>query len=274
MDFIGEKRPEQEARTRGLYKRTVKYSRMEITMLKIDHLCVRYNEENRALNQVSLIIGKGETVALVGANGAGKSTLLKAIVGINLPEEGSILVDQSLVTKKNIHQIRAKVGVVFQNPEDQLFLSSVYDDIAFGLRNYGMAETEIKERILRILKNFGIEKLQNHNSSRLSGGEQRLVAIATVMVMEPELVLFDEPTSFLDPRTRRKLMEQLKQLSVTKLIATHDLDMALELCDKVIILKDGEVFEQGDAKQLLSNQKLMEEAGLELPFRLQRVDLS
>ena len=241
-------------------------------MLQIDQLCVRYSEEKRVLNQIKIRIEEGETVALVGANGAGKSTLLKTIVGINLPEEGSIMVDELPVMKKNLQRIREKVGVVFQNPEDQLFLSNVYDDIAFGLRNYGIGEAEIEERVRTVLKNLGIEHLQMHNSSRMSGGEQRLVAIATVMVMNPRLVLFDEPTSFLDPRTRRKLMEQLKQLNVTKLIATHDLDMALELCDRVIILKDGEVFEQGEARMLLADKRLMEEAGLELPYCLQRTE--
>jgi len=240
-------------------------------MLKIDQLSIRYNEERQVLKQVSFQINKGETIGLVGANGEGKSTLLKAIVGILTPESGSITVDDYDVIKKNLHQVREKVGVVFQNPDDQLFLSNVYDDIAFGLRNYGMNEETVEHKIKDILSALGIEKLIRQNSSRLSGGEQRLVAIATVMVMEPELVLFDEPTSFLDPRTRRRLIGLLKALSVTKLIATHDLDMAYELCDRIIILKDGQVFEQGPAKELLRDADLMDRAGLELPYCLQRV---
>ncbi len=241
-------------------------------MLKIDDLSIQYSDGNEVLHNVSLQIDKGETVGLIGANGAGKSTLLKTLVGIILPNEGRVEIDELLVNKKNLHQIRGKVGVVFQNPDDQLFLSNVYDDIAFGLRNYGMAEEKISEKITGIMKSLGIERLMNQNSSRLSGGEQRLVAIATVMVMEPELVLFDEPTSFLDPRTRRMLIGLLKQMPVTKLIATHDLDMALELCDRVIILKEGRIFGQGKAKELLSDQELMEKAGLELPYCLQRME--
>jgi cobalt/nickel transport system ATP-binding protein len=238
-------------------------------MLKIDNLSVRYSEGNQVLKDLCFEIKDGETVGIIGANGAGKSTLMKTIVGIMLPEEGSAWIDNILVIKKNLIKIREKVGVVFQNPEDQLFLSSVYDDIAFGLRNYGRTEELIKDKIMDTSKSLGIEHLLNHNSSRLSGGEQRLVALATVLVMEPELILFDEPSSFLDPRTRRRLIEQLRKLPVTKLIATHDLDMALELCNRIIILKEGRLFDQGNAKELLSNQELMEKAGLELPFCLQ-----
>jgi len=218
-------------------------------LLKINQLCVRYPDGNQVLNQLSFHIDTGETVGIVGANGAGKSTLLKSIVGIILPSEGSIEIDGISVTKKNLNKVREKVGVVFQNPEDQLFMSNVYDDIGFGLRNYGMAEDEIKDRIETIVQALGIERLLDHNSSKLSGGEKRLVAIATILVMEPSLVLFDEPTSFLDPRTRRKLMEMLRSFTMTKLIATHDLDMALELCDRVIILSEGAIFKQGTAKE-------------------------
>jgi cobalt/nickel transport system ATP-binding protein len=244
---------------------------MEVkTVLKINQLCVRYPDGNQVLNQLSFHIETGETVGIIGANGAGKSTLFKSIVGIMLPSEGSIVIDNIEVTKKNLNAIREKVGVVFQNPEDQLFMSNVYDDIAFGLRNYGMEEEKIKERIETMMKSLGIERLLHHNSNKLSGGEKRLVAIATILVMEPSLVLFDEPSSFLDPRTRRKLMELLQSFPMTKLIATHDLDMALELCDRVIILREGTIFKQGNAKELLSDELLMEEAGLELPYCLQK----
>jgi cobalt/nickel transport system ATP-binding protein len=242
----------------------------EKLLLKINQLNMRYPDGNQVLNQLSFHIETGETVGLVGANGAGKSTLLKSIVGIMLPVEGSIEIDKISVTKKNLNKVREKVGVVFQNPEDQLFMSNVYDDIAFGLRNYGIVEDKISERIRGIVKSLGIERLLNHNSNKLSGGEKRLVAIATILVMQPSLVLFDEPTSFLDPRTRRNLIEMLRGFNMTKLIATHDLDMALELCDRVIILSEGTIFKQGNAKELLSNQILMEEAGLELPFCLQK----
>jgi cobalt/nickel transport system ATP-binding protein len=239
-------------------------------VVKTENLGVRYADGKQALCRVSFEVKEGENVGIIGANGAGKSTLLKTMVGILLPEEGSIEIDHISVTKKNVRLVREKAGVVFQNPDDQLFMSSVYDDIAFGLRNYGIGEAEIEDKIKGIAHALGMERLLTKNSSRLSGGEQRLVAIATVMVMEPRIVLFDEPTSFLDPRTRRNLIGLLKELPVTKLIATHDLDMALELCDRIIILREGKLFEQGNAGELLSNQDLMEKAGLELPYCLQR----
>lgn len=242
-------------------------------MLKIDQLCVRYTDGNQVLNQLSFQIDKGETVGIVGANGAGKSTLLMSIVGILLPFEGKIVIDGLEVNKKNLREVRERVGVVFQNPDDQLFMSNVYDDIAFGLRNYGVDEEVIKIKITQIMETLDIDRLTNHHSHKLSGGEKRIVAIATILVMEPSVILFDEPTSFLDPKTRRKLMELLKGLSTTKLIATHDLDMALELCDRVIVLKEGKVFAEGKAKEVLTNEALMKEAGLELPFCLQNINL-
>jgi cobalt/nickel transport system ATP-binding protein len=191
------------------------------------------------------------------------------MVGILLPAEGSITVDGLTVTKQNLRKIRESIGVVFQNPEDQLFMSNVYDDIAFGLRNMGMDEMKISSRITDTMRTLGIERLMYQNSSKLSGGEQRLTAIATVMVMEPKLVLFDEPTSFLDPKARRKLIGLLKEYPVTKLIATHDLDMALEVCDRIIILKDSQIIQQGNARDLLTDKEILESAELELPFCLQ-----
>lgn len=238
-------------------------------MVKINDIEVAYQEGHTALKQISFQIKEGETVGIIGSNGAGKSTLLKTLVGILLPREGSILINGSQLTKATIRKIREDVGVVFQNPDDQLFMSSVYDDIAFGLRNMGIEESKIKDKVIDTLNALGIERLIQQNSSRLSGGEQRLAAIATVMVMEPKLVLFDEPTSFLDPKARRKLIEFLKLYQVTKLIATHDLDLALDLCDRIIILKEGRILRQGNTKELLTDRDIMEEADLELPLSIQ-----
>ncbi len=238
-------------------------------MLVIDKLCVRYHDGNQVINELSALIRDGETVGLIGANGAGKSTLLMSLVGLLLPCGGRIEVNGTTLQKDTIRKIRERIGVVFQNPDDQLFMSNVYDDIAFGLRNYGMTEEKIKDRIHQVIKALGVEKLEAMSSNKLSGGEKRIIAIATILVMEPSIVLFDEPTSFLDPKTRRKLMQLLKSLSMTKLIATHDLDMALELCDRVLILKEGSIFAEGTAKDILTDRVLLEEAGLELPFCLQ-----
>lgn len=238
-------------------------------MLQIDNLCVKYQDGNQVINGITADFADGETVGLIGANGAGKSTLFMSLVGILLPCSGSITVNGVELNKRNLHEIREKIGVVFQNPDDQLFMSSVYDDIAFGLRNYGMTEEDIRLKLQVIIKELDIEKLLNESSYKLSGGEKRIIAIATILVMEPSIVLFDEPSSFLDPKTRRRLIHLLKSLSMTKLIATHDLDMALELCDRVLILKDGKVFAEGKAQEILTNQSLLTEAGLELPFCLQ-----
>lgn len=238
-------------------------------MLVIDKLCVRYPDGNQVINELSASVRDGETVGLIGTNGAGKSTLLLSLVGLLFPCNGRIEVDGMLLQKNTIRQIRERIGVVFQNPDDQLFMSSVYDDIAFGLRNYGMKEETIRDRIHHVMKELGVEKLESMSSNKLSGGEKRIIAIATILVMEPSIVLFDEPTSFLDPKTRRKLIQLLKSLSMTKLIATHDLDMALELCDRVLILKKGALFAEGTAKEILTDRALLEEAGLELPFCMQ-----
>lgn len=242
-------------------------------MLKIKDLSVKYQDGNQVLRNLSLSIEKGETVGIIGANGAGKSTLLMSLVGILMPFEGSIEVDGLLQDRKNLRGLRERIGVVFQNPDDQLFMSNVYDDIAFGLRNYGMDEENVRTRIDHILKELGVEKLRDMSSHKLSGGEKRIIAIATVLVMEPSVVLFDEPSSFLDPKTRRKLMHLLRGVTMTKLIATHDLDMALELCNRVVVLKEGQVYAQGMARDILTNQELLDGAGLELPFCLQRVEI-
>ncbi len=242
---------------------------MGVKMLQIEKLSVRYSDGSQVLDQMNFHIDKGETVGMIGANGAGKSTLIKSIVGILLPSEGKIIIDGLEVSKKTLREVRERVGVVFQNPDDQLFMSNVYDDVAFGLRNYGVKEEDIKQKIDLIMKSLDIDKLLYHNSNKLSSGEKRIIAIATILVMEPSIVLFDEPTSFLDPKTRRKLMELLNNLSITKLIATHDLDMALEICDRVIVIKDGKIFAEGKAIEILTNEVLMKEAGLELPFCLQ-----
>lgn len=240
-------------------------------MLHIDKLSVKYPDGNQVLNQLNFTIKDGETVGIIGANGAGKSTLLMSIVGVLLPSEGRIVIDELEVNKKNIKEVREKVGMVFQNPDNQLFMSNIYDDIAFGLRNYGMNEVMVQKKINEIMNTLDIEKLMNHHSNRLSGGEKRIAAIATVLVMEPSIVLFDEPTSFLDPRMRRKLITLLKEMKMAKLIATHDLDMTLEICDRVIVLQEGKVLVDGNARDILTNEELLMKAGLELPFCLQKI---
>lgn len=242
-------------------------------MIDINHVGIIYPDGKKALADINLTISDGETVALVGANGAGKSSLLLSMVGVIALSEGSITLDGMQINKKNISDIRAKIGIVFQNPDDMLFMTRVYDDIAFGPRNYHVPEEEVKERVERVTEQLGIEHLKDRSPHKMSGGEKRSAAIACILSMNPSVVLLDEPTSFLDPKARRTLMSALKSLQLTKIIATHDLDMALELCDRVIILKDGKVFGDGKAAELLKNEDIMNKAGLELPFCLQKIDI-
>ena len=222
------------------------------------------------LDGVSFTLTAGEKVALIGENGAGKSTLLMSLVGITPIESGNVHVNQIELNKKNLAKIRAETGVVFQNPDDQLFMPKVYDDIAFGPRNLGIAEDEINVRIDTVLEKLGISHLRERMTGRLSGGEKRRIAIATVLVMNPSVLLFDEPSSFLDPKSRRLLIKELLSLQYTQFIATHDLDLALEVCDRVIVLQNGKIQAEGTVKEILTNQELLEKFGLELPLSLSK----
>ena len=231
-------------------------------MLEIKKLNYSYPDGKKALKDINIKIDDNETIGIVGANGAGKSTLIKTIVGIFLTDQGEIIVDGEKVTKKTLNSIRKKVGVVFQNPDDQLFMNKVYDDIAFGPRNYKLTEEKVKEKVERVMKELNIENLKDRSPNNLSGGEKRKVAIATVLSMEPSIILFDEPTSFLDPKGKRILIETLKGINTTKIIATHDLDMVKDNCKRVIVLKEGQVVADGEPKEILNNIEFMEKCEL------------
>ncbi len=212
-------------------------------MLSVQHLSVKYNpaEEPCALRDVSFSIQDGERVALLGANGAGKSTLLLSLVGILPAAEGTVQVDELQLDRTNLPQIRQKIGVVFQNPDDQLFMPTVFQDIAFGPRNYGVSEVEIAQRADEILDALGISALKNRMVHKLSGGEKRLAALAGVLVMRPSLLLLDEPTSFLDLNAAKRLAECLRNLKQSCLITTHDLLFVEDLCDRFLFLDQGEL---------------------------------
>lgn len=231
-------------------------------MLEIKKLNYSYPDGKKALKDINIKIYDNETIGIVGANGAGKSTLIKTIVGIFLTDQGEIIVDGEKVTKKTLNSIRKKVGVVFQNPDDQLFMNKVYDDIAFGPRNYKLTEEKVKEKVEKVMKELNIEKLKDRSPNNLSGGEKRKVAIATVLSMEPSIILFDEPTPFLDPKGKRILIETLKGINTTKIIATHDLDMVKDNCKRVIVLKEGQVVADGKPKEILNNIEFMEKCEL------------
>lgn len=228
-----------------------------------------YPDGNKALADLNLRIHHGEAVAIVGANGAGKSTLLKLLVGIIVPDNGEIRLGELPVTRKTLSHVRQQIGYTFQDPDDQLFSTSVYNDVAFGPRNYGLEEKEVEARVVKALQTVGMEHLMHRAPYKLSGGEKRAVSIATVLSMEPSVLALDEPTDSLDPRSRRRLIELLKGFFHTRLIATHDLDMAMELCSRTIVLKNGQIAYDGPTEAIMTNRELLEECGLELPLRLQ-----
>ncbi|MDO4466068.1 MAG: ABC transporter ATP-binding protein [Bacillota bacterium] len=231
-------------------------------MLEVENLTVTYPDGTKAVDQVSFTIPKGEHVALIGANGAGKSSLILSLVGV-IPSQGKIQVDDVTLSSKTIQEIRKKIGIVFQNPDDQLFLPTIYDDIAFGPRNLGIDEKTIEYRVNDRLQLLGISHLKNKSALKMSGGEKRLAALASILAMKPSIMVLDEPTAFLDPKARRNLINILKSLPHTMLIATHDLTFAKEVCENCIILKKGKVFAQGKSEDLLYNVQLMDEGGVE-----------
>lgn len=231
-------------------------------MLTISELTVVYPDGTKAVNNFNLKVGEGQNLALIGANGAGKTTFMLSLMGILPVSKGTVWADGILLEKKNLNKIRSKIGFVFQNPDDQLFLARVYDDVAFGPRNLGLCEKEVKERVTQALSALGALHLENRSSLRLSGGEKRLAAIAAVLSMNPSVLLFDEPTAFLDLKARRNLIALLKTMTHTKVIASHDLAFLEETCERTVLLKDGSVFAEGKTCDLIRNQELMEACGL------------
>ncbi|MHB9293638.1 cobalt/nickel transport system ATP-binding protein [Hollandina sp. SP2] len=232
-------------------------------MLHVKHLTVQYSPADPlVLEDISFSLEPAERVALIGANGAGKSTLLLTLIGVIKPREGGITLGGIPMNQERLRELRQMAGMVFQDPDNQLFMPTLIDDIGFGLRNYGFDEKTIEARITAILAQLGISHLKNRLSHKLSGGEKRLAALAGVLVMEPSLLLLDEPSAFLDPRSRRTLISILAGLPQTMLVATHDLDLAQDLCPRAMLLKEGRVFVEGPTQELLQNHTLLEQAGL------------
>ncbi|MDR2601857.1 MAG: energy-coupling factor ABC transporter ATP-binding protein [Spirochaetaceae bacterium] len=218
-------------------------------MLEVKNLCVRYNagDSAPALSDVSFSLAKGERIALTGNNGAGKSTLLSALVGILLPEQGSVIFDGLELRsgggslRDTVDAFRRRIGFVMQNPDDQLFTPTVYDDIAFGLRSQDAPEEEVGKKVDGVMNALGIAALKDRLTHRLSGGEKRLATLAGVLVMEPDLLLLDEPATFLDPPGRERLIAILAGLDQSMIIATHDLGMAECLCNRILRLDRGRI---------------------------------
>lgn len=235
-------------------------------MIQINDVSIVYDHTITAINHITTTIHAPVT-AIIGENGSGKSTLLTSIVGLH-PMAGSILVDGIEVKKENLHTIRKRVGYLFQNPDHQLFMNTVYEDIAFGLVSQGMDQDVVKEKVEAMACQLHIDDLLARNCAKLSGGQKSLVALAGVLVMEPDILLLDEPTAFLDPKARRRIINILKSLPQSIILATHDLDMAYDLVDEVILIHKGMLITKGD-KQMLTNKDILESNGLELPLRFQ-----
>ncbi len=227
-------------------------------------LSFAYPDGAPVLDDVSFEVAPGECVGLVGPNGAGKSTLLLLLVGILNPSRGEIIVGDEELTARSLKSVRRRLGFAFQDPDDQLFMSTVEADVAFGPRNMGLSEEEVAVRIKSALETVGIAHLADRPPFRLSGGEKRAAAIATVLAMGPDALILDEPTSSLDPRARRRLLELLSRLPHTRIVATHDIDFAYEVCDRVIVLSGGRVCAEGPSAAILGDADLMERAGLEV----------
>jgi len=227
-----------------------------------------YPDGNKALNGVDLTITKGERVALLGPNGAGKTTLVMHLNGILFPTSGSIDIGEFTLDEKNkevTKRVREKVGIVFQDPDDQLFMPTVYEDVAFGPTNMGLADEEIQRRSTRALEMVGMIELKDRAPHHLSFGQRRRVAVATVLAMEPEILILDEPSSNLDPASRRELSEILLALDVTILMVTHDLPYAFEICERSLILNQGAIVADEATVTILRNSQLLAANRLELP---------
>ncbi|OPZ93827.1 MAG: Energy-coupling factor transporter ATP-binding protein EcfA2 [Firmicutes bacterium ADurb.Bin419] len=237
--------------------------------LEVRNLHFEYPDGQVAIKDMSFTIYHGESVGIIGANGAGKSTLLMLIMGVLFPKAGEVLVGDVHVTKKTLPMIRQRLGMVFQNPDDQLFMTTVYDDVAFGPRNYKLDEKEVENRVKEALELVGITHLKDRAPYKLSGGEKRSAAIATVLSMQPDVLIMDEPTSALDPKSRRRVINLLNSFEHTKIITSHDLDMVFETCKRIIIINEGMVAADGSASEILLNSDLLIRCGLEMPLSLQ-----
>jgi len=230
-------------------------------MLECSDLTVRYPDGTLALDGVTFSLERG-SAALLGANGAGKTTLMLAAVGVLPAARGAVRADSILLTPKTVGEVRRRVGLVFQNPDDQLFMPTIREDVAFGPRNFGFSRAEIDRRTDDTLALLGIERLAERSPLRLSGGEKRLAAVAAVLAADPTTLLLDEPAAFLDPRARRRLIGALNALPHPKLISTHDLRFAEETCTRVLLLREGRLYADGGL-ELLRDAGAMDACGLE-----------
>lgn len=229
-----------------------------------------YPDGTEALKGISFRITHGESVGVVGANGAGKSTMISHMNGYLMPSSGTITIGDSKLDKTTLHEARRSVGIVFQNPDDQLFMPTVFDDVAFGPLNLGLPKDKVIERVNEALTTTGCFHLKDKPPHHLSLGQKRAVTIAGVIAMHPDILVMDEPASNLDPGSRRNLIDLLLQFRHSKIIASHDLDLILDVCDRCIVIGDGRIRADGPAREILLNEELLRENNLELPLSFQK----
>lgn len=237
-------------------------------MIEFQNVSFSFDSGHPVVEDLSFAIQKGETVGLIGANGAGKSTIMKLILGL-LNGNGQITVEGLPTSKQNLPLIRQKIGFVLQDSDNQMFMPTVYEDMIFGPRNYGLSKEKTERRVDDVLKRLGLQELKHRHNHKISGGEKRMAAIATVLAMEPDIILMDEPSTALDPVNRRTVINTINALPQTKLIASHDLDMILDTCQRVILLSHGKIVADGEAQTILWDKELLEANRMELPFCLQ-----
>jgi cobalt transport protein ATP-binding subunit len=233
--------------------------------IEIRHLHYHYPDGFEALRGVDLAIERGEKVAIVGPNGAGKSTLMLHLNGLLSPSHGSIHIAGAALDRSTVRRIRAAVGVVFQDPDDQLFSPTVFEDVAFGPIHMGVPAEEVHERVERALKSVGLVGLERRMPHRLSVGQRKRAALATVLSMEPSILVFDEPSAGLDPRGRRELIGLLQSLSETLLVSTHDMRLVAEVFRRTVVMDEGRVVADGPTAELLADEALLAAHGLERP---------
>jgi cobalt/nickel transport system ATP-binding protein len=241
---------------------------MHAPLISLQRLSYAYPDGTLALHNIFLDIHPQERVALIGANGSGKSTLLQHLNGLLLAQSGSVHVGEWPMHPQHFQAIRNAVGMVFQNPDDQLFMPTVWEDVRFGPMNQGIPEPSLSHQAHVAMIAVGLDPVQYgaRQAQHLSGGEKKRVAIAGVLAMRPQVLVLDEPSAQLDPRSRRQLIQVLHQLPLTQLIATHDLDLALELCDRTVILSQGHMVYDGPTETVMRDEKFLLEHALELPL--------
>jgi cobalt transport protein ATP-binding subunit len=241
--------------------------------IDVDDIYFNYKNGHQVLKGLSCRIAPGEKVALIGANGSGKSTFMNHLNGVEKPFKGRVSIDGLMVNDKNLVSIRRKVGIVFQDPDDQLFCATVADDVAFGPLNLGLPENDIQQRVSNALELTGLLGYEERSSFHLSFGERKRLALATVLSYQPDILVFDEPSTNMDPLNRRRLIEWLQSCDKTMLLCTHDMDVVLEVSDRCLLLAGGRIIADGPTSEILYNRELLEANHLEQPLALRNYGL-